>query len=178
MASVAAQLRARGHEVALAVERLRAGNLVERLGAMGFTLRDDLELSSKSGPRRRPLPDVRRLSAASRRYDVPARELPRTTTRPPLPALAAPRGAPPRADGARVARGSAAATAGSTAAADGVVAVCEAHARALVDRLRVPEERVLATRGAVDADAFRGRARPRAELGIPAARPSRESSRA
>jgi len=38
---------------------------------------------------------------------------------------------------------------------DGLVAVCEAHARLAVERFGLPEERVLATRGAVDGGVFR-----------------------
>jgi glycosyltransferase involved in cell wall biosynthesis len=39
-------------------------------------------------------------------------------------------------------------------ATDGLVAVCEAHARILEERFRIAPERILTTRGAVDAEAF------------------------
>jgi glycosyltransferase involved in cell wall biosynthesis len=170
MASVAAQLRARGHEVALAVERLREGNLVERLGAMGFALRDDLELSSKSGPGGL-LRDVRRLSAASRRYDVLHANFSHDHL---LAALALGRRPGERRLVRTVhgSRGLRRGQGGLHRRTDGLVAVCEAHARALIERLRVPEDRVLATLGAVDSDAFRPDGPDlRAELGIPVGAP-------
>jgi glycosyltransferase involved in cell wall biosynthesis len=167
MASVARELAARGHEVELAVETLREGNLVARLRADGFTVRDDLALSTKSGPVRY-LRDARRLAALARGgVDV----LHANFSHDHLLALLALR----ERGGARVVRTVHAARAlargGLQGAAfrrtDGLVAVCEAHARALVERFGVPEARVLATRGAVDAAAF-GPEGPdlREELGI------------
>jgi glycosyltransferase involved in cell wall biosynthesis len=169
MASVAAELRARGHAVELAVERLRPGNLVERLAGMGFTLRDDLELSSKSRPAGL-VRDVRRLAAAARGFDVLHANFSHDHL---LAALALRSPAERRlvrtVHGARGLRSGQGLLHRRT---DGVIAVCEAHARALVERLRVPEARVLATRGAVDAEAFRPDGPDlRAELGIAAGAP-------
>ena len=57
-------------------------------------------------------------------------------------------------------------------ASDGLVAVCDAHARLLEERFRVAPERILATRGAVDVTAFApGGPDLRGELGIEAGAP-------
>jgi L-malate glycosyltransferase len=55
---------------------------------------------------------------------------------------------------------------------DGVVAVCEAHARLLVERFRVEPRRVLASRGAVDPERFAPDGPDlRAELGLSPGQP-------
>lgn len=172
MASLARELRARGHVVEIAAETLRAGNLLERLRADGHAVREDLALSSKAGPLRY-LRDVRRLAALAREgVDV----LHANFSHDHVLALLALRGRGPARVVRTVHAGRALARGGVQAAAfrrtDGLVAVCEAHARALVERFGVPEERVLATRGAVDAAAFAPDGPDlRAELGIPAGAP-------
>ncbi|HEX7622268.1 MAG TPA: glycosyltransferase family 1 protein, partial [Anaeromyxobacteraceae bacterium] len=50
MAAVAAFLRGRGHEVEVAVDTRRPGDLRERLRGLGFTVRDDLALSTRGFP--------------------------------------------------------------------------------------------------------------------------------
>ncbi|WP_242345214.1 glycosyltransferase family 4 protein [Anaeromyxobacter terrae] len=172
MASVARALAARGHAVEIAVETLRPGNLVERLRAEGLAVRDDLALSSKSGPIRY-LRDVRRLGALARGgVDVLHANFSHDHV---LALLAARAGGPARVvrtvHAARaLARGGAQGVAFRRT--DGLVAVCEAHARALVERFRVPEARVVATRGAVDSGAFTPEGPDlREELGIPAGAP-------
>jgi len=172
MASLARELRARGHVVEIAAETLRAGNLLERLRADGHAVREDLALSSKAGPLRY-LRDVRRLAALAREgVDV----LHANFSHDHVLALLALRGRGPARVVRTVHAGRALARGGVQVAAfrrtDGLVAVCEAHARALVERFGVPEERVLATRGAVDAAAFAPDGPDlRAELGIPAGAP-------
>lgn len=154
MASVARELRARGHHVEVAVDAVREGNLRDALRARGLAPRDGLALSTKSGPLAY-LRDVRRLGELARGFDV----LHANFSHDHVLALLALR----RRGGRRVVR-----TVHSSRslreqplqrlahrASDGLVAVCEAHARALVERFGIPEERVLATRGAVDAQAFR-----------------------
>ncbi len=171
MASVARALVGHGHAVEVAVETLRPGNLVERLRAQGLAVRDDLALSSKSGPVRY-LRDVRRLAAIARGVDV----LHANFSHDHVLALLAVRAGRE----ARVVRTVHAARALARGGAqglvfrrtDGLVAVCEAHARALVERFRVPEARVLATRGAVDVTVFTPEGPDlREELGIPAGAP-------
>jgi len=163
MASVARQLVARGHPVELAVERRPGANLVERLRGVGLEVRDDLVLSRRATGIAGDVLTLRRLW---RRFDVvhanfsndhalawasrPGRigRLVRT--------LHASRAVERRGlQGALYRR------------TDGLVAVCEAHARLAVDRFRLPEERVLATRGAVDASFFTPDGPDlRAELGL------------
>ncbi len=172
MASVARELRARGHAVEIAVETHRPGNLVARLRADGHAVREDLALSSKAGPVRY-LRDVRRLAALAREgVDVVHANFSHDH----VLALLALRGRGPARVVRTVHAARVLARGGVQAAAfrrtDGLVAVCEAHARALVERFRVPEARVLATRGAVDAAAFSPVGPDlRAELGIPADAP-------
>jgi glycosyltransferase involved in cell wall biosynthesis len=169
MASVAAQLRARGHEVELAVETLRPGNLVERLRALGLPVRSDLALSGKSGPLGW-LRDARRLTAVARGFDV----LHANFSHDHLLAAVALRARGERrlvrtVHGARALRPRHGPVHRRT---DGIVAVCEAHARAVERILRVPPERILATRGAVDGSAFTPDGPDlRAELAIPAGAP-------
>lgn len=154
MASVARELRARGHHVEVAVDAVREGNLREALRARGLPPREDLALSTKSGPIAY-LRDVRRLAAVARDFDVLHANFSHDHTL----ALLALR----RRGGRRVVRTvhssrslrASAPQRLAHRASDGLIAVCEAHARTLVERFGVPEERVLATRGAVDAEAFR-----------------------
>lgn len=171
VASLALALRARGHAVDVAVETAREGNLVERLRALGLTGPEGLALSSKSGPLAY-LRDLRRLGALARGYDV----LHANFSHDHVLALMALR----RRAGRRVVRTvhsarslrEQAAQRVAHRASDGLVAVCEAHARALEERFRIPPERILATRGAVDAASFRpGGPDLRAELGVAAGAP-------
>lgn len=171
VASLALALRARGHAVDVAVETAREGNLVERLRALGLTGPEGLALSSKSGPLAY-LRDLRRLGALARGYDV----LHANFSHDHVLALMALR----RRAGRRVVRTvhsarslrEQAAQRVAHRASDGLVAVCEAHARALEERFRIPPERILATRGAVDAAIFRpGGSDLRPELGVPAGAP-------
>jgi L-malate glycosyltransferase len=172
MASVARELRARGHAVEIAVETHRAGDLAARLRSDGHAVREDLALSSKAGPIRYLL-DVRRLAALAREgLDV----LHANFSHDHGLALLAARGRGQVRVVRTVHAARALARGGVQAVAfrhtDGLVTVCEAHARGLVERFRVPEERVLATRGAVDASAFTPDGPDlRAELGIAAGAP-------
>jgi len=166
MASVALELRRRGHEVQVAVDARREGDLRERLRALGFPPRGDLVLSTKAGPLSL-LADARRLRAIAPDVDVfhanfshdhavallglrGRREQRVVRT------VHSSRSLRPRPGQGLVHR-----------ATDGLVAVCEAHARLLEVRFRIPPERILATRGAVDTAAFTPEgADLRAELGI------------
>lgn len=155
VASVARELGARGHAVELAVETAREGNLRERLVSMGLAVRDDLALTTRAGPIGY-LRDLARLRASARELDV----LHANFSHDHGLALAALAGG--RRRGRRVVRTvhsarslrDRAAQGFAHRATDGLVAVCQAHARLLETRFRVPPERILATRGAVDPIAF------------------------
>jgi len=152
MASVALSLAGRGHRVQLAVDSLRPGDLRDRLHARGLHLRDDLTLSTKGGPIAW-LRDLRTLRALSQELDVVHAHFSHDHL---LALLARRRG------GARVVR-----TVHSSRSlrdrplqgaihrrTDGLIAVCQAHARLLLDRFHAAPARVLASRGAVDPVAF------------------------
>jgi len=174
MASVARQLVTRGHEVEIAVERRPGGNLVERLRGLGLEVRDDLVLSRRAAGLARDLATLRGLWP---RFDVvhanfsndhalawasrPGRTGRHVRTWRLVRTLHASRALERRGlQGALYRR------------TDGLVAVCEVHARLAVERFRLAEERVLATHGAVDA-AFFTPVGPdlRAELGIAPGQP-------
>jgi glycosyltransferase involved in cell wall biosynthesis len=171
MASVARELVRRGHAVEMAVDTRRRGDLRERLRALGLAVRDDLALSTKAGPLAY-LGDLRRLRGAARGFDV----LHANFSHDHALALLALR----RRGERRVVR-----TVHSSRSlrqrlsqgvahrrTDGLVAVCAAHARLLVERFGVSPERVLSTRGAVDAAFFRPEGPDlREELGIPRGAP-------
>ncbi len=155
MASVAAYLRGCGHQVEVAVDTRRPGDLRERLRGLGFTVRGDLALTTKGFP---PplLSDARRLATVGRAFDVVHAHFSHDHS-------AALLGLRRRREGPRLVR-----TVHSSRSlrgrplqglahrrTDGLVAVCEAHARILRERFGVPAERVLATRGAVDCERFR-----------------------
>jgi glycosyltransferase involved in cell wall biosynthesis len=154
MASVAAFLRGRGHDVEVAVDRRRPGDLRDRLRALGFAPRDDLVLSTKGFPPSL-LGDARRLARIGRGFDVVHAHFSNDHAA----ALVGLRGRRERprlvrtVHSARSLRDRALQRAAHRRS-DGLVAVCEAHARVLVERFRVPDTRVLATRGAVDAREF------------------------
>jgi len=171
MASVAGLLARRGHEVQVAVDGRRPGDLRDRLRRMGFALRDDLALSTRSGPLDW-LRDLGRLRALAAGLDVVHSHFSNDHV---LSLLAL------RGMGAvRVVR-----TVHSSRSlrkralqvaihrrTDGLVAVCQEHARLLVERFRAAPERVLASRGAVDPVAFAPEGPDlRAELGLEPGRP-------
>lgn len=167
MASVAAHLRARGHHVEVAVDARRPGDLRERLRGLGFPVRDDLALTTRGFPPS-ALGDARRLARIGPQFDVVHAHFSNDHA-------AALLGLRKRRERPRVVR-----TVHSSRSledrllqrmahrrTDGIVAVCEAHARILRERFGVPEERVLATRGAVDCERFRpDGADLREELGL------------
>jgi len=154
MASVASFLRARGHEVEMAVDARRPGDLRDRLRALGFTVRDDLALTTRGFP---PplLADARRLARLGPSFDIVHAHFSNDHA----VALVGLRG---RRERPRVVRTVHASRSLEDRImqglahrrTDGLIAVCEAHARLLAERFRVPRERILATRGAVDADTF------------------------
>jgi glycosyltransferase involved in cell wall biosynthesis len=172
MASVAGFLRGRGHEVELAVDTRRPGDLRERLRALGFTVRDDLALTTLGFPPA-VLGDAWRLARLGRGFDVVHAHFSNDHG-------AALLGLRDRRAGPRLVRTVHAARSLEARAlqgvahrrTDGLVAVCEAHARLLASRFRIPEERILATRGAVDADRFTPEGPDlRAELGLAPGQP-------
>jgi glycosyltransferase involved in cell wall biosynthesis len=153
MASLALELRRLGHDVELGVETTRDATLTETLRGLGLVVRDDLSLSPRAGPLGF-IRDLRRLGSVGRDFDV----LHANFSHDHLLALLALR----RRGAGRVLR-----TVHSSRSlepralqgfghrsTDGLVAVCEAHARLLESRFRVAPERILATRGAVDTAAF------------------------
>jgi glycosyltransferase involved in cell wall biosynthesis len=153
MASVAGLLARRGHAVQLAVDSRRPGDLRDRLRRMGFAVRDDLALSTQAGPGAW-WADLRRLRALAGDLDVVHSHFSNDHT---LSLLALRGLRPVRAvrtvHSARSLRDRALQGAVHRRT-DGLVAVCRAHARLLVERFRVAPERVLASRGAVDPVAF------------------------
>jgi glycosyltransferase involved in cell wall biosynthesis len=166
MASVARELIRLGHDVEIAVETARGGTLVPRLRALGLTVREELGLGPGAGAWGF-LRDVRRLAALAPGFDVVHANFSHDHL---LALLALWRRGPRRVVRTvhssrslerRLLQGV------GHRATDGLVAVCEAHARILVERFRVAPERILATRGAVDTAAFAPEGTDlRAELGI------------
>src|SRR5512138_1149258 len=69
MASVARELARRGHVVELAVDTDPQHTLAQELRERGFTVRDDLSLSTKAGALAF-LRDLRRLSALAPGFDI------------------------------------------------------------------------------------------------------------
>jgi L-malate glycosyltransferase len=172
MASVAAHLARRGHAVEVAVDTRRPGDLRDRLLALGLTVRGDLALSTKGFPP--PLfADARRLARLKGRFDVVHAHFSNDHAA----ALLGLRGHGVRPRVVRTVHsarslGDRALQGLAHRRSDGVIAVCEAHARILAGRFGVPEERILATRGAVDAGAFAPDGPDlRAELGLAAGQP-------
>jgi glycosyltransferase involved in cell wall biosynthesis len=169
MASAAGILARRGHRVEVAVDRLRPGDLRERLRALGLPLREDLALSTKAGPVAwlRDLAVLRRLG---REIDVLHAHFSNDHALALLAQL--PRRAGSEVRVVRTVHSSRSLSGRALQGlvhrrTDGLVAVCQAHARILVERFGVAPERVLASRGAVDAAAFSpGGPDLRAELGL------------
>lgn len=171
MASVARELARQGHAVEVAVDTRREGDLRERLLALGFAVRGDLSLSTKAGPLAF-VRDAARLRCLARELDVLHANFSHDHT---LALLAR----PSRSE-VRVVR-----TVHSTRSlarrplqglahrrTDGLVTVCEEQARLMRERFGVPEERVLAARGAVDAALFAPDGPDlRVELGVPPGAP-------
>jgi glycosyltransferase involved in cell wall biosynthesis len=165
MTSVARQLARRGHHVEVAVDSRREGDLRERLAAEGFPPRIELALSTRAGPVEF-LRDLGRLRRVARDFDVVHANFSHDHA---LAVLAVARGA------TRVVR-----TVHSSRSladrglqgwahrhADGLLAVCDAHAAILRERFRIPADRVGIARGAVDSEAFTPDGHDlRAELGI------------
>lgn len=170
MASVAGILARRGHRIEIAVDTLRSGDLGDRLRALGFDLRSDLALSTKAGPLAF-LRDLRALRRAARDLDVVHAHFSNDHAL----ALLALRGRPARL--VRTVHSSRSLRDRALQAfvhrrSDGLIAVCQAHARLLVERFGVDPRRVLASRGAVDPAAFSPEGPDlRAELGLDPGQP-------
>jgi glycosyltransferase involved in cell wall biosynthesis len=166
MASVARHLAARGHAVEVAVDTAREGDLRDRLRALGLAVRDDLALSTKAGPIAwaRDAVRLRRLAAG---LDVLHAHFSHDHA---LALLARPRRSDVRLVRTVHSARSLARRAGQGWAhrrSDGLLAVCEAHARLLAERFGVPERRIGLARGAVDAATFSPDGPDlRAELGL------------
>jgi len=171
VASLARELSLRGHAVELAVDTRRQGDLRERLGAMGLAVRGDLALSTKAGPLVFAA-DVARLRRAAAEKDVVHANFSHDHA---LALLALRRRGERRVLRTVHSSRSLAGRPFQAAAhrrTDGLIAVCEAHARVLRERFGVPEDRVLATRGAVDLARFTPEGPDlREELGIPRGAP-------
>ncbi len=171
MASVARELARLGHEVQIGVETARGGTMLPRLRELGLDVREDLTLGPNAGPAAF-LGDLRRLAIVARGFDVVHANfshdhllallaLWRRGARRVVRTVHSSRSLEPRAMQGLGHR-----------ASDGLVAVCDAHARLLEERFRVAPERILATRGAVDVTAFApGGPDLRGELGIEAGAP-------
>lgn len=166
MASVARALAARGHHVEVGIETARVGNLRDRLRDMGLPVRAELRLSTKSGPLAYAA-DLRALRRAAASFDVFHANFSHDHG---LAFLALGRRGERRL--VRTVHSARSIERGGVQswilrAADGVVAVTDAHARLLAERHRIAPERILATRGAVDAEVFRPDGPDlRAELGL------------
>ncbi len=166
MASVVRQLVARGHRVEVALDARREGNIRRRFTALGFPPREDLALSTKSGPVEY-VRDVVRLRRIARDFDVVHANFSHDHS---LATLAVDRS---RTRLVRTVHSSRSlADRGLQGWAyrrtDGMLAVCEAHAGILRERFGIPAERVGVARGAVDCGVFTPDGPDlRAELGIP-----------
>ncbi len=174
MASVAAVLARRGHQVEMAVDDVRPGDLRDRLRELGFSLRLDFTLSTKAGPWSH-LRDAWTLRRVSRELDVVHAHFSSDHA---LALLAlAGTGRRRRVRVVRTVHSSRSLRARALQGAvhrrtDGLVAVCRDHARVLVERFGVDPARVLASRGAVDPVRFAPEGPDlRAELGLQPGQP-------
>lgn len=154
MASIAAELFRRGHLVEMAVDTLRAGDLVERLHGMGFAVHEELGLSTKSNPVRMAI-DLHRLTDVARAFELFHANFSHDHL---LALLAARRSATrPRVvrtvHSARSLRGRFLQGVVHRRT-DGLIAICQSHAEQLVHRFGMDPGRVTAVRGAVDAASF------------------------
>jgi L-malate glycosyltransferase len=172
MATVARELVRRGHFVEMAVDTMRPGDLATQLGKMGFAVHDELGLSTKSLPLRMAI-DVHRLRQVARGFEI----FHANFSHDHLLSLIAARRSKARPRVVRTVHSERSlhrrflqgAIHRST---DGVIAVCESHARELRDRFHLDPRRVIAIRGAVDTSAFPpGGPDLRSELRIPADAP-------
>ena len=174
MASVARILARRGHQVEMAVDDARPGDLRDRLRELGFNLRLDLTLSTKAGPWSH-LRDAWTLRRAARELDVVHAHFSNDHALALVAVAGAGRGR--RARVVRTVHSSRSLRARALQGAvhrrtDGLVAVCREHARILVERFEVGEDRVLASRGAVDPVRFAPAGHDlRAELGLQPGQP-------
>lgn len=153
MASVALELARRGHSVEAAVDSVRAGDLRERLRALGLPLREELALSTQSGPLRMAA-DLRGLRKLSPRFDVIHCNFSHDHL---LSLLARAGRSEPRI--VRTVHSERSLRARPLQGwvhrrTDGLIAVCEAHARVLREQFGVEPRRVIAVRGAVDSSLF------------------------
>jgi len=153
MASVAVELTRRGHSVEAAVDSVRPGDLRERLRALRLPLREELALSTHSGPLRIAA-DLRALRRLSPRFDV----LHCNFSHDHVQSLLACAGrSEPRI--VRTVHSERSLRARPLQRwvhrrTDGLIAVCEAHARVLREEFGVDPRRVIAVRGAVDSTLF------------------------
>jgi glycosyltransferase involved in cell wall biosynthesis len=162
-------LRALGEEVELRIDTRRTGNLRGILEAAGEVVADDLVLSTKGGAVD-ALRDWACLSRLLPRFDVVHTHLSHDHA---LAALASPRrGGPTLVRTVHAARALEPSRARRWVLrrAAGLTVACEAHRALLVERHRLPAERVLVLPGAVDTARFfpdvEARGRVRAELGL------------
>jgi len=171
MASVSLQLAARGHHVEVAADSRREGDVKERIRALGLTLRNDLSLTTKGGPASF-LGDLRRLRRLASEFDILHANFSNDHVLALLAASLRRRCRVVRTVHSSRSLRSRGLQGWAHRATDGIVAVCEGHARILRDTFGVPPERVAAVRGAVDSTFF-GPDGPdlRSELGIPADAP-------
>ena len=167
MASVARQLVARGHHIEMGVDTLRHGDLAQRLRGMGFAVREELGLCTRSGPLRMAI-DLRRLTALAASFDL----LHANFSHDHLLAVAAARRAGVRSRVVRTVHSARSLRSRLLQGvlhrhSDGLIAVCQSHAEQLLRRFDVDPRRVVAIGGAVDASSFTPEGPDlRAELGI------------
>ena len=153
MSSVARELIRRGHFVQAGVDSVRPGDLLERLRGFGLALREDLALSTHSGPWRLAA-DLHRLRRMSPGFDVLHSNFSHDHV---LALLACAGRSEPR-----IVR-----TVHSERSlrrrplqdlllrqTDGVIAICQNHARILREQFGLDPRRGLAVRGAVDSSRF------------------------
>jgi glycosyltransferase involved in cell wall biosynthesis len=154
MASVAHELVRRGHFVEMAVDTRRPGDLSQRLRKMGFAVHDELGLSTKSTPLRIAL-DVHRLTDVARGFEL----FHANFSHDHLLALFAARRSKVRPRVVRTVHSERSLRGRPLQGmihrrTDGLIAVCESHARELRDRFRLDPRRITSIRGAVNASAF------------------------
>ena len=172
MATVARELVRRGHFVEMAVDTMRAGDLATRLRTMGFAVHDELGLSTKGLPLRMAI-DVHRLQQVARGFEL----FHSNFSHDHLLSLIAARRSRARPRVVRTVHSERSLRRRPLQRAihrktDGLIAVCESHARELRDRFHLDPRRVIAIRGAVDTSSFAPDGPDlRSELRIPADAP-------
>ncbi len=143
--------RAAGIDVSIAIDRLREGNMLEKVQASGVPLVDGLTLSTKAGVGR-SVADLWKLAELTRGYDVVhvhasndhALAAARSSARLLVRSIHHPRSARRRGLQGWVYRRT-----------DGFTVPAEAHRRLLLESYAPPEDRVMVLPGAVDAQRFR-----------------------